>query len=72
MRNSVSDVTDAEILDEAREAMTQAAFDAADEANAAQAVESATESLGGIGLIGRLFAADHEQSGAHCSAQTRA
>ena len=29
MRNSVSDVTDAEILDEAREAMTQAAFDAA-------------------------------------------
>ena len=32
MRNSVSDVTDAEILDEAREAMTQAAFDAADEA----------------------------------------
>ena len=34
MRNSVSDVTDAEILDEAREAMTQAAFDAADEANA--------------------------------------
>ena len=35
MRNSVSDVTDAEILDEAREAMTQAAFDAADEANAA-------------------------------------
>ncbi len=45
MRNSVSDVTDAEILDETREAMTQAAFDAADEANAAQAVESATESL---------------------------
>ena len=43
MRNSVSDVTDAEILDETREAMTQAAFDAADEANAAQAVESATE-----------------------------
>ena len=37
MRNSVSDVTDAEILDETREAMTQAAFDAADEANAAQA-----------------------------------
>ena len=34
MRNSVSDVTDAEILDEAREAMTQAAFDAADEASA--------------------------------------
>ena len=38
MRNSVSDVTDAEILDEAREAMTQAAFDAADEANAARRV----------------------------------
>ena len=45
MRNSVSDVTDAEILDEAREAMTQAAFDAADEASAAETVESATESL---------------------------
>ena len=40
MRNSVSDVTDAEILDETREAMTQAAFDAADEASAAQAVEA--------------------------------
>ncbi len=43
MRNSVSDVTDAEILDETREAMAQAAFDAADEANAAEVVESATE-----------------------------
>ena len=42
MRNSVSDVTDAEILDETREAMTQAAFDAADEASAAETVESAT------------------------------
>ena len=52
MRNSVSDVTDAEILDEAREAMTQAAFDAADEANAAQAVESATESLPGFDELG--------------------
>lgn len=52
MRNSVSDVTDAEILDEAREAMTQAAFDAADEANAAQAVESATESLPAFNELG--------------------
>ena len=52
MRNSVSDVTDAEILDEAREAMTQAAFDAADEANAAQAVESATESLPAFDELG--------------------
>lgn len=116
MRNSVSDVTDAEILDETREAMTQAAFDAADEANAAQAVESATENLpafdelglsdemlraienlgytaptpvqaGSIPVVleGRdllaaaqtgtgktaAFAADHEQPGAHRSAQTR-
>ncbi len=45
MRNSVSDVTDAEILDETREAMAQAAFDAADEASAAETVESATENL---------------------------
>ena len=30
MRNSVSGVTDAEIRDEAAEALTQAAFDAAD------------------------------------------
>ena len=52
MRNSVSDVTDAEILDEIREAMTQAAFDAADEANAAQAVESATESLPAFNELG--------------------
>lgn len=52
MRNSVSDVTDAEILDEAHEAMTQAAFDAADEANAAQAVESATESLPAFDELG--------------------
>lgn len=52
MRNSVSDVTDAEILDEAREAMTQAAFDAADEANAAQTVESATESLPAFDELG--------------------
>ena len=52
MRNSVSDVTDAEILDEAREAMTQAAFDAADEANAAQAVESATENLPAFDELG--------------------
>lgn len=52
MRNSVSDVTDAEILDETREAMTQAAFDAADEANAAQAVESATESLPAFNELG--------------------
>ena len=52
MRNSVSDVTDAEILDEAREAMTQVAFDAADEANAAQAVESATESLPAFDELG--------------------
>ena len=52
MRNSVSDVTDAEILDETREAMTQAAFDAADEANAAQAVESATESLPAFDELG--------------------
>ena len=118
MRNSVSDVTDAEILDETREAMTRAAFDAADEANAARAVESATESLPAfdeLGLSGRdascyrelgytaptpvqagsipvvlegrdllaaaqtgtgktaaFFAADHEQSGAHRSSQTRA
>lgn len=52
MRNSVSDVTDAEILDETREAMTQATFDAADEANAAQAVESATESLPAFDELG--------------------
>lgn len=52
MRNSVSDVTDAEILDETREAMTQAAFDAADEASAAQAVESATESLPAFDELG--------------------
>lgn len=52
MRNSVSDVTDAEILDETREAMTQAAFDAADEANAAQAGESATESLPAFNELG--------------------
>ena len=52
MRNSVSDVTDAEILDEAREAMSQAAFDAADEANAAEAVESATESLPAFDELG--------------------
>ena len=52
MRNSVSDVTDAEILDETREAMAQAAFDAADEANAAQAVESATESLPAFDELG--------------------
>ncbi len=52
MRNSVSDVTDAEILDETREAMTQAAFDAADEANAAQAVESATDSLPAFDELG--------------------
>ena len=52
MRNSVSDVTDAEILDETCEAMTQAAFDAADEANAAQAVESATESLPAFDELG--------------------
>ncbi len=52
MRNSVSDVTDAEILDETREAMTQVAFDAADEANAAQAVESATESLPAFDELG--------------------
>lgn len=52
MRNSVSDVTDAEILDETREAMTQAAFDAADEASAAQAVESATENLPAFDELG--------------------
>ena len=52
MRNSVPDVTDAEILDETRETMTQAAFDAADEANAAQAVESATESLPAFDELG--------------------
>lgn len=52
MRNSVSDVTDAEILDETREAMTQAAFDAADEANAARAVESATEGLPAFDELG--------------------
>ena len=52
MRNSVSDVTDAEIFDETREAMAQAAFDAADEANAAQAVESATESLPAFDELG--------------------
>lgn len=52
MRNSVSDVTDAEILDEAREAMTQAAFDAADEASAAETVESATESLPAFDELG--------------------
>ena len=52
MRNSVSDVTDAEILDETREAMTQAAFDAVDEASAAQAVESATESLPAFDELG--------------------
>ena len=54
MRNSVSDVTDAEILDETREAMTQAAFDAADVANAAQAVESATENLPAFDELGPL------------------
>ena len=61
MRNSVSDVTDAEILDETREAMTQAAFDAADEANAAQAVESTTESLPAfdeLGLSDEMLRAD--------------
>ncbi|MFR2054924.1 MAG: DEAD/DEAH box helicase [Collinsella sp.] len=52
MRNSVSDVTDAEILDEAREAMTQAAFDAADEASAAETVESATENLPAFDELG--------------------
>ena len=52
MRNSVSDVTDAEILDETREAMTQAAFDAADEANAAEVVESATENLPAFDELG--------------------
>ena len=52
MRNSVSDVTDAEILDETREAMTQAAFDAADEASAAETVESATESLPAFDELG--------------------
>ena len=52
MRNSVSDVTDAEILDETREAMTQAAFDAADEASAAETVESATENLPAFDELG--------------------
>ncbi len=52
MRNSVSDVTDAEILDETREAMAQAAFDAADEANAAEVVESATENLPAFDELG--------------------
>ena len=52
MRNSVSDVTDAEILDEAREAMTQAAFDAADEASAAETVKSATENLPAFDELG--------------------
>ena len=48
MRNSVSDVTDAEILDETREAMTQAAF----EASAAETVESATENLPAFDELG--------------------
>lgn len=52
MRNSVSDVTDAEILDETRETMTQAAFDAADEASAAETAESATESLPAFDELG--------------------
>ena len=52
MRNSVSDVTDAEILDEIRETMTQAAFDAADEASAAETVESATENLPAFDELG--------------------
>lgn len=52
MRNSVSDVTDAEILDEAHEAMTQAAFDAVDEASAAETVESATENLPAFDELG--------------------
>ena len=52
MRNSVSDVTDAEILDETREAMAQAAFDAADEASAAETVESATENLPAFDELG--------------------
>ena len=52
MHNSVSGVTDAEIRDEAAEALTQAAFDAADEASAAEAVEAATESLPGFDELG--------------------
>ncbi|WP_346965288.1 DEAD/DEAH box helicase [Collinsella aerofaciens] len=52
MRNSVSDVTDAEILDETRETMTQAAFDAADEASAAETIESATENLPAFDELG--------------------
>lgn len=52
MRNFVSDVTDAEILDETREAMAQAAFDAADEASAAETVESATENLPAFNELG--------------------
>ena len=52
MHNSVSGVTDAEIRDEAAEALTQAAFDAADEASAAEAVEAATESLPAFDELG--------------------
>ena len=52
MHNSVSGVTDAEIRDEAAEALTQAAFDAADEASAAEAVEAATEGLPGFDELG--------------------
>ena len=52
MRNSMSGVTDAEILAEADEAMTQAAFDAADEATAAEAVEAATEQLPAFDELG--------------------
>ena len=52
MRNTVSGVTDAEIMDEARETMAQAAFDAADEAAAADAVEAATEELPAFNELG--------------------
>lgn len=52
MRNTVSGVTDAEIMDEARETMAQAAFDAADEAAAADAVEAATEELSAFNELG--------------------
>ena len=52
MHNSVSGVTDDEIRDEVQETMTQAAFDAADEASAAEAVEAATEQLPAFDELG--------------------
>ncbi len=52
MRDISSDVLDAEISDEVEETLDQAAFDAADESSAAEAVEAAEQALPGFDELG--------------------